>query len=76
MGEEALCRGRRTSKAFVRYLADDGLSFNSDATGALGIFILVNPGLAETFTVEGEPKITAKAGSAKGAVFVMILAVP
>ncbi len=64
------------SKAFVRYLADDGMSFNSDATGATGVFIVVNPGLAEEFTVEGNPEITAKAGSAKGAAFVMILNLP
>lgn len=65
-----------TSKAFIRYLSDDGLSFNSNATGTSGIFILVNPGLAENFTVEGNPDITAKAGSAKGAAFVMILSLP
>jgi len=65
-----------TSKALVRYLADDGLSFNSNATGTSGIFVLVNPGLAEEFSVEGSPDITAKAGSAKGAAFVMILSVP
>lgn len=64
------------SKSFVRYLADDGMSFTSDATGSSGIFIVVNPGLAEEFTVEGNPEITAKAGSAKGAAFVMILGVP
>jgi len=65
-----------TTNAFVRYLSDDGMSFNSDATGTTGIFILVNPGLAEKFTVEGSPDVTASAGSAKGAAFVMILNVP
>ena len=65
-----------TSKAFVRYLSDDGLTFNSNATGTSGIFILVNPGLAEKFTVESNPEITGTAGSAKGAAFVMILSVP
>jgi len=65
-----------TSKSFIRYLSDDGLTFNSNATGTSGIFILVNPGLAENFTVEGNPDITAKAGSAKGAAFVMILSLP
>lgn len=65
-----------TSKALIRYLSDDGLTFNSNATGTSGIFILVNPGLAEEFSVEGSPDITAKAGSAKGAAFVMILGVP
>ncbi len=65
-----------TSKAFIRYLSDDGLSFNSNATGTSGIFILVNPDLAEKFTVEGNAEITGTAGSAKGAAFVMILSVP
>jgi len=65
-----------TSNAFVRYLSDDGLSFNSNATGTSGVFIVVNPGLAEEFTVESNPEITAKAGSAKGAAFVMILSLP
>lgn len=64
------------SKSFVRYLAEDGQSFTSEATGSSGIFIVVNPGLAEEFTVDGNPEITAKAGSAKGAAFVMILGVP
>ncbi len=65
-----------TSKALIRYLSDDGLTFNSNATGTSGIFILVNPGLAEKFTVEGSPDVTGTAGSAKGAAFVMILGVP
>ena len=65
-----------TSKALIRYLSDDGMTFNSNATGTSGIFILVNPGLAEEFTVEGNADITAKAGSAKGAAFVMILSLP
>lgn len=63
------------SNALVRYLSDDGLSFNSNATGTSGIFILVNPGLAEQFTVEGSPDVSGAAGSAKGAAFVMILGV-
>nr|WP_293183313.1 hypothetical protein [Nannocystis sp.] len=65
-----------TSKALIRYLSDDGLTFNSNATGTSGIFILVNSGLAEKFTVEGNPDLTGTAGSAKGAAFVMILGVP
>ena len=65
-----------TSNALIRYLSDDNMSFNSNATGTSGIFVLVNPGLAEEFTVEGSADVTAKAGSAKGAAFVMILNVP
>jgi hypothetical protein len=64
------------SKSFVRYLADDGMSFNSDATGSSGIFIVLHPGLAEEFTVEGIQEITAQAGIANGAAFVMILSLP
>jgi hypothetical protein len=58
--------------ATIRYLAEDGLSFTSDMTSPNGIFVLVRPGLAETFMVEGGSSI-GTAGSAKGAVFVMIL---
>ena len=63
------------TKAKVRYLADDGLSFNSDATGTSGIFILVSPGLAEKFKVEGGT-VEGTAGSAKLAAFVLILTEP
>ncbi|MBK9752181.1 MAG: hypothetical protein IPO88_01520 [Nannocystis sp.] len=61
--------------AKVRYLSDDGVSFNADATGASGIFVLVAPSLAEKFKVEGGTVI-GTAGSAKKAVFVMILTEP
>ena len=61
--------------AKVRYLSDDGVSFNADATGTSGIFVLVTPSLAETFMVEGGTAI-GTAGSAKKAVFVMILNEP
>ena len=63
------------TKAKVRYLADDGMSFNSDATGTSGIFILVGPGLAERFMVEGGT-VEGTAGSAKLAAFVLILTEP
>jgi hypothetical protein len=61
--------------AKIRYLADDGLSFAGDVTGATGIFILVSPALAERFTVEGS-EVEGTAGSAENAAFVMILTVP
>lgn len=63
------------TKAKVRYLADDGLSFNSDGTGTSGIFVLVSPGLAERFKVEGGT-VEGTAGSAKKAAFVLILTEP
>lgn len=63
------------TKAKVRYLSDDGMSFNADATGSSGIFILVSPGLAEKFKVEGGT-VEGTAGSAKLAAFVLILTEP
>ncbi len=32
-----------SSKAVIRYLSNDGMGFNSSATGIRGIFILVSP---------------------------------
>jgi hypothetical protein len=61
--------------AKIRYLADDGMSFNSEMTGTTGIFVLVSPGLGEHFMVEGGTAI-GTAGSAKKAVFVLILTEP
>ncbi|WP_293275497.1 hypothetical protein [Nannocystis sp.] len=61
--------------AKIRYLSDDGVSFNADATGTSGLFVLVSPGLGEHFTVEGGTVI-GTAGSAKKAVFVLILTEP
>ena len=63
------------STAKIRYLAADGLSFTSDMTSATGIFVLVGPGLAEKFKVEGGT-VEGTAGSAEKAVFVMILTEP
>ena len=64
-----------TSTAKIRYLAADGMSFTSDVTSSNGIFILVGPGLAEKFKVEGGT-VEGTAGSAEKAVFVMILTEP
>ena len=64
-----------TTGAFIRYLAEDGMSFTSDMTSSNGIFIIVGPGLAEQFTVEGGTSV-GTAGSSAGAVFVMILTEP
>lgn len=59
--------------AKIRYLADDGMSFNTTGTGSSGIFVLIGPSVAEPFMVEGNPDVTAKAGSAPGVAFVMTL---
>lgn len=59
-----------TSTAIVRYLNEDGMGFNADATGSSGIFVLMAPGLAEKFTVDvgGMPTgLSGTAGSAKDA---------
>lgn len=63
------------SAALVRYLGDDGL-FNVDGTGASGIFVILNPALAETFVAEmGGSAISGSgtAGSTDNAVFTLIL---
>lgn len=63
-----------STDAIIRYLSEDGASFNSDATGSSGLFVLVSPGLAEVFAVEGT-ETTGSAGSALKAAFVLILSV-
>lgn len=68
-----------TSGAIVRYLNEDGMGFGPDMTGSSGIFVLLNPGLAEKFTVEVGGMATGlsgTAGSAKNAAFVLIFNVP
>lgn len=68
-----------TSSAVVRYLNDDGMGFGTAMTGTSGIFVLLNPGLAEKFTVEvgGTPTgLSGTAGSAMNAAFVLIFNVP
>jgi hypothetical protein len=67
-----------TTSALIRYLSDGGDVFEGEVTGASGTFVLVNPGLAERFTVEIDGAIqegtVGSAGSAKmGAVFMLIL---
>jgi hypothetical protein len=67
------------STAVVRYLNEDGMGFNADGTSSNGVFVLVNPGLAEVFTVDvaGTPTgLTGTAGSAENAAFVLIFNVP
>lgn len=64
--------------ALVRYLQDDG-TFTSDATGAPGVYVLVNPALAEEFEAEEGGTIVStranKAGSGAPGVFTMNLTI-
>lgn len=64
------------SQAKLRYLAQDGMSFNSVATASSGVFVLLGPGLAEKFQVEGVPEASESSGSAGDAIFVMTLELP
>ena len=65
------------STALVRYLNDDGATFNDQASSSNGVFVLVSPSLAEEFQVDmGGNTISTDngtAGSASGAVFTMIM---
>jgi hypothetical protein len=63
------------STAIVRYLADDG-TFNADGTGPSGIFVILEPMLAETFEAQmGGSAISGAgtAGSTNNAAFTLIL---
>jgi len=63
------------STAIVRYLNEDGAGFNADGTSSNGVFVLLNPAIAEKFSVEvgGMPTgLSGTAGSAKMAAFVLI----
>src|SRR5690606_20548741 len=59
-----------TSDAVIRYLNDAGDGFVTEATSGLGVFVIVKPGLGETFGVEVDgaavPGIEGTAGSANG----------
>jgi hypothetical protein len=62
------------SGAFIRYLEDDG-SFSTDRTSDLGIFIILEPALAEQFEVSVDGAVVGggTAGSANGAIFTLIV---
>jgi len=62
------------SGAFIRYLQDDG-SFGIDRTSDLGIFVIIEPALAEVFEVSVDGAVVGggTAGSANGAVFTLIV---
>lgn len=61
------------SGAFIRYLNDDG-TFGETGTSDLGIFVILEPALAEVFEVDvgGSVAGTGTAGSANGAIFTLI----
>jgi hypothetical protein len=65
------------SDALVRYLNDDG-TFGATATGSLGLFVILDPNLAESFeaTLDGMSLGTAITTSAPGAVFTLAYTAP
>lgn len=62
------------SGAFIRYLNDDG-TFGVDRTSDLGIFVIIEPSLAEEFEVSVDGAVVGggTAGSANGAIFTLIV---
>jgi hypothetical protein len=69
-----------TSDAAIRFLNAAGDGFNAEETSSQGVFVIVNPGLGETFGVEIDgvkvAGISGTAGSANGAVFTLIMNIP
>ncbi|WP_434422996.1 hypothetical protein [Nannocystis pusilla] len=64
-----------SSTAAIRYLNEDGMGFNTDGTSSNGVFILLNPAIAEKFTAQldgNQIGLVGTAGSAKMAVFALI----
>jgi hypothetical protein len=65
------------SNALVRYLSQDADDIVETETSQHGVFIIVQPALAETFGVmiNGEPVegVVGTAGSANGAIFTLIM---
>jgi len=74
----SLTNGDQTG-AIVRYLNEDGMTFNPDATTSTGVYVLVNPDLAEEFEAEIDGQILStranKAGSGAGGIFTMNLTI-
>ena len=64
--------------AIIRYLNDDG-TFNATSTTDTGVYVLVNPSLAEEFEAELDGAVVStranKAGSGNGGVFTMNLSI-
>lgn len=69
-----------TSGAVIRYLNEAGDGFVTDVTSSQGVFVIVKPGLGETFGVEvngqAVPNLEGRAGSAANAIFTLIMNVP
>jgi hypothetical protein len=69
-----------TSGAVIRYLNEAGDDFETTATSSQGVFVIVKPGLGETFGVEIDgqpvPNLEGRAGSAASAIFTLIMNVP
>lgn len=65
------------SSAVVRYLNLDG-TFNATATSGRGLFVILDPGLAEVFeaSLGGVPLGTGTTGSASGAIFALAITAP
>src|SRR5690606_12045280 len=68
-----------TSGAVIRYLNENGDDFDDTMTSSQGVFVIVKPGLAETFavTIDDEPVegVQGTAGSANGAIFTLIMSI-
>ena len=66
-----------SSNAVIRYLNEAGDGFIDTETSTMGVFVIVDPGLGETFGVElgGVPVdgVEGTAGSANGAIFTLIM---
>jgi len=64
------------SSAEIRYLGQGGDSFNANMTAASGVFVILKPGLAEKFEVEGQPAASGQAASGKDLILAMTLDLP
>ena len=66
------------SAALVRYLAEDG-TFGADATSATGVYVILNPALAEEFEAQQDGQVVStranKAGSGPPGIFTMNLTI-
>ncbi|MEM7160578.1 MAG: hypothetical protein AAF799_47515 [Myxococcota bacterium] len=63
-----------SSEAVIRYLNDDG-SFGEDSTSDLGIFVITNPAVPESFQAVLNDNVLGggTGGSANGAVFTLVI---
>ena len=67
-----------TSAALVRYLGEDG-TFGSDATSSTGVYVILDPALAEEFDAQIDGQVVStranKAGSGPPGIFTMNLTI-